>query len=129
MAGRPDSGSISIPIVKVATQVAADTGIFQVDTTGAESVTFFIKVATGTPTVTIGAFTHQKSARDTTLANNNLMSVTTGATLVAGQSITVATLTTNFTTARGALNMPAAQLDIQVAGACTGLEIVAVVRY
>lgn len=129
MAGRPDSGPVIQPLARGVTQGASDTLVKTVDVTGAKSVIFHIKVATGTPTVTIGSYLSKGSSRQTTLATDNLVSITTGATLAGGQSRTVNPLASAFATAVGPILMPVQKLDIQIAGVATGLDVQAVVEY
>lgn len=127
MAGRPN-GAVTEKLFSNHTQAAADTTLRRFSVCGARSVVVIWKADSGTPTMTIGAYVHEESARDTTLTNSGLGSEIRGATVVAGQS--------NYIFVDGEAILSASdiplgirELDVQAAGAVVNLDVITIVMY
>src|SRR5467141_1779083 len=95
---------------------------------GAKSVIIIWKADSGTPTMTIGAYMHPKSTRETTLANVLLANVQTGATVAAGQS-NVIHVTTTQVPSSSPIALPVQELDVQAVGNVTNLDVKLFVLY
>lgn len=129
MAGRP-AGAVCqalTPFSKFTEAGGATTkAIFAVE--GARSVTILWKADSGTPTMTVGMYVHPNSTRETTPGNVKLTSVTTGASVAAGQSVVVFPATADFASASD-IAIPVQQMDVQVAGNVTNLDVKIIVLY
>lgn len=96
---------------------------------GARSVAIQWKADSGTPTITIGAYVHPNATRDTTVADYGLKKVTLGSTVAAGQVTYIYIDTTLVATPASELVFGVQELDIQVAGNVTNLDVRTVVLY
>lgn len=127
MGGRP-FGAVTEKLFSNHTQAAADTTLRRFNVSGARSVVIIWKADSGTPTMTIGSYVHEKSARDATLTNVDLAVVSNGATVAAGQNNYIVV---DPTAVPSASDVPLGirELDVQAAGAVTNLDVITIVLY
>lgn len=131
MPGRP-AGAVCDNLFKNHTEAGGATTARRFAVEGARSVVIIWKADSGTPTMTIGAYVHSKSARNTTLTDYDLVAKgPNGATVAAGQCTYIypSAAAADIVTPAAEVPLGIMELDVSAAGNVTNLDVKTIVLY
>ena len=124
-------GSITNLLFSKFTEAGGATTLRRFEILGARHVCILWKADSGTPTITIGGYVHPNATRDTTLTNWDLVTKSNGASVAAGQNnyIYPSAAAADLVTPAADCVIGLQELDVQVAGNVTNLDVEVVILF